>query len=239
MQNLVIINNNINYIHDIIGKISELIDNVKLYNFFTNDDTNIFNIINNKNADIFIITFNNKTIKFLDYLTQNNIKFYKKSIILLYNDINAIKKLLNENYAKYIFKCIKISNNKSSLIKNLRNLVYIKENTYEKTILYYKIEKNLLKLGFNKKNIGTKYIIEIIEYLSKNKMDKFELNKIYKILMKKHNKNFNTIKGSIQFAKNKMLQNVEKDTLLNYFDYLDLEKYPTVKEIISTTIEKL
>lgn len=239
MQNLIIMNNDISYIQNILETTSNLITNLKLYTFFTQRTTNLLNILKNKDTDIIILTLNTDGIDILNYLIENNITFYQKSIILLYDNINCVKKMLNENYQKYIFKCINKSSNLKSLLKTLRYLVYIKETNFEKAILENKIERNLLKIGFSKNNIGTKYIIEIIEYLCENKIEKFKLKDCYLILSNRYCKSTNTIKCDIQLAKDIMCQNGNKEIIVNYFNYLELEKYPTVMEIISATIEKL
>lgn len=240
MQNLIIVNNDINYIQNMLQIISDSIDNIRLYSFFTNNNSrNLLNKINNKDIDIIFITLDEVGLNILNYLVKNNIRFYQKSVILLYENIDSIKNILNKNYEKYIFKCIKKSNNLEILLKTLRYLVYVKENTYEKTVLESKIEKNLLKIGFSKNNIGTKYIIEIILYLCENKIEKFKLNNIYLILSKKYNKSPNTIKCAIQLAKDTMCKTGNKEIITNYFNYFELVEYPTVTEIITSTIEKL
>lgn len=239
MQNLIIINNDIKYIQNILYATSNSINNLKLYNFFTEKTANLLNILDNNEIDIIILTLNTTGIDILNYLIKNNLKFYKKSIILLYDNINCVKKILNDDFQKYIFKCVKKSNNLSVLLKNLRYIVYIKETTFEKAILESRIERNLLKIGFNKRNVGTKYIIEIIEYLCENKLEKFKLKEVYELLSKKYCKSTNTIKCAIQLARDTMCKKGNKEDIVNYFNFLELEKYPTVMEIISTTIEKL
>lgn len=136
MQNLIIVNNDINYIQNMLQTISDSIDNIRLCSFFTNNNSrNLLNKINSKDIDIILITLDEVGLNILNYLVKNNIGFYQKSVILLYENIDSIKNILNKNYEKYIFKCIKKSNNLQVLLKTLRYLVYIKENTYEKAVL--------------------------------------------------------------------------------------------------------
>lgn len=240
MQNFIIVNKSIEYIQYILKRVSNTIYNIKLYTFYTEYDVNdILKQINNKKIDIIIMDFNKDGKYILDYLQKNNIDFYKKSIIILYDKLDNIEKLIDKKYMKYIFKCVKISYDSTSLIQTLRRLVYIKETIYDKSILEYRIKRNLYKIGFSKKNIGTQYIVEIIQYLLKNKIEKFKLNEMYLVLSNKYNKSYCSIKGAIQLAKDTMCKCGDKEVLIEYFSYLELEIYPTVKEIIITTMEKL
>lgn len=240
MQNLIIINKNIKYIQHIVEKISNSIGNIKLYAFYIEYNMNdILDKINNKVVDILIIDFNKNGKYILDYLVKNNLHFYKKSIIILYDKLDEIENLVDKKYSKYIFKFVKNSNNPIFLLQTLRELVHIKENMYEKNILEYKIKRNLYKIGFSKRNIGTRYITEIIEYLYENKVEEFKLNDIYLMLANRYNKSFCSIKGAIQLAKDTMCKYGNKEIIVDYFSYFELETYPTVKEIILTIMEKI
>lgn len=239
MQNLTIVNNDIKSIQKILRNTSASITNLKLYNFFISSDENIYSSIIDNNTDILILEYNKVGLKILDYIEKNNISSYKKSIIILYHDINNVKELLGTNLEYYIFKCIKISNNINPLINALRKLVYIKENTYEETILSQKIGKYLSKIGYDLNNVGTKYIIEIIEFLHKNNIQEFKLNEVYTLLSQKHNKSFNTIKGNVRSSTEIMRLHGNPNIISDFFNYLDLSKYPSPKEIICTINEKL
>lgn len=239
MQNLTIINSDVKHIQKILRNTSNSITNLKLYNFFINFDENIYSSIIDNNTDILILEDNKIGFKILDYIEKNRIKLYKKSIIILYNDINNVKELLDANLEYYIFKCIKTSNNINPLINALRKLVYIKENTYEETVLSQKIGKYLSRIGYDLNNVGTKYIIEIIEFLHKNNIQEFKLNEVYNILSQKHNKTFNTIKGNVRAATEIMRLHGDPNIISDFFNYFDLRRYPSPKEIICTINEKL
>lgn len=94
MQKLIIIDKNISYIHTIFTNISKTINNIKLYNFYLNDNENLRNLIYNKEIDIIIINAENIGIDIIEFIDKNNIEIYNKSIILLYDNILTIKKII-------------------------------------------------------------------------------------------------------------------------------------------------
>ncbi len=239
MQNLLIIDNDISYIQNILSNISKSIINIKLYNFYLFQDKEIFNEIISNNIDIIIFNIDMIKIDLVKFIYQNNIEFYEKSIIILYNDIKELKKILTPYYTKYIFKCIKKSSNANNLIKSLRTLTYIKENNYNEVIIEIKVKKILKKLGFNLNHSGTKYIIDAIKFLYINNVEEFKLKDIYFYLGKKYGKSENTIKGNIRRSIEYMYKNHDKNTLLDFFDYLELVDLPTPSEIIYTILEKM
>ena len=239
MQKLVIIDKDISYIHNTLNTISETINNIKLYNFYLDDNQNLRDIIFNKEIDIIIVDVENIGIDIIEFIHKNNIEIYKKSIILLYDNILNIKKLLKKDYEKYIFKCIKKSNTMEYLLNNLLKITFIKENNFEEIIITNKIERNLRKIGYDPTDIGTKYLVEGIKYLYKNDIIEFKLNNIYLMLSKKYKKSLNTIQGDITTATQKMRKNCNENVILEYFNYLELIKMPTIKEIISVVNENI
>ena len=239
MQKLIIIDKNISYIHTIFTNISKTINNIKLYNFYLNDNENLRNLIYNKEIDIIIINAENIGIDIIEFIDKNNIEIYNKSIILLYDNILTIKKLLKHDYEKYIFKCVKISNNIEYLLNILLKITFIKENNFEEIVITNTIERNLRKIGYDLNDIGTKYLVDGIKYLYKNDIKEFKLNNIYLMLSKKYNKSLNTIQGDITTATKKMRKHCNKKVILEYFNYLELIKMPTIKEIISVVNENI
>lgn len=242
MQNLLIIDKKLEYIQKIMYGISNNINNVKTYCFYLEKNNEIIELITNNEVDIIIINVEVDKMNILEYICKNNIQIYNKSIIILYNDIKLLKSLLKAEYEQYIFKCVKIKENIDNLLEILHKLAYIKENNYEKLFLENKINRILIKIGFKLHCIGTKYITEIIQYISYNNIKEFDLNKIYVMLSKKYHKSENTIKGNIRDACDNMKQHLENENkifIIDYFNYLELKKLPTPKEIISTINSKL
>ncbi len=71
MQNLMIIDNNLDYMSKIINKISNSISNLKIYNISHNINEAMQSIIN-KNIDIIIININLSGLEILKYIKENN-----------------------------------------------------------------------------------------------------------------------------------------------------------------------
>lgn len=142
-------------------------------------------------------------------------------------------------FLTYIFKCVKKKSKYKKLINALKFLIYMKNNNYEEHILNCKIERKLRKIGYNLNQVGTQYIIEIIDYLHRNKIEKFKLKDMYIRLAKNHNKSANTIKGNVMQSTKWMYSHCNKDIIINYFNYLELVKLPTIKEVITTVVEKI
>lgn len=242
MQKIVIIDKNINYIQNIMCKISTNIADVKIHCFYLEEDNRIINLINQKEVDILIINAELNQLNVIEYIYDNNIELYNKSIIILYNDIHVLKKVLKDKYAKYIFKCVKFESNAINLLNTLCQLVHIKENNYEKITSKIEINNILKEIGFNSNYIGTQYLIDIIQYIKYNHIEKIQLNVLYNIFSKKYHKSENTVKGNIRDAYSNMKNNIHfhnKQFIINYFNYLELIKFPTVKEIILTICEKI
>lgn len=235
MQNLLIIDNDISYIQNILSNISESITNLKLYNFYVCEDKEIFNCLINHNVDIVILNTNVLKTNLLNFIYQNNMDFYKKSIILLYENE---KVPIDKKFEKYLFKYIKKTNIKT-LINSLKTLNYIKENDYNEIILEIKVKEILKKIGFNLTHTGTKYLIDTIKYLHINNIKKVKLNDIYYYLGKKYGKSENTIKGNIRKATEYMYKHYNQNAIIDFFNYLEIVELPTPSEIILTIIEKI
>lgn len=238
MQNLLIIDNDISYIQSILSIMSESITNLKLYNFYICEDKKIFNTLINHNVDIILFDIDTIQTDLLNFISQNNMNFYEKSIIILYKNKESLDKIIKKDYEKYVFKCIK-KINKKYLIYSLKILSYIKENNYNEIILETKIKKILSKLGFNLTHIGTKYLIDAIKYLHINNIEKAKLNDIYHYLSKKYKKSENTVKGNIRKATEYMYKHYNQSIITDFFNYLELVELPTPSEIIFTILEKI
>lgn len=166
------------------------------------------------------------------------VKIILKFIKNQYSDKNKLLDTIEPIYEKYIFKCVKIEDKFEKLTKYLLELTFIKENNYNEIVLETKIKRTLGKMGFNCNHDGSKYIVEIVKHFHNNP-EKFKLNRAFDYLSNKYNKSSNTIKGAIREANLYMNKNCNKEFVENYFNYIDLVKYPTVSEVIRTILEKL
>lgn len=215
MQNLLILDNDILYVEKLINNVSESVPNIKLYGFYINKNPKIYKCLLNNIVDIIILDFN-KFQNLLKFISQNNIDFYKKSIIILYEDIEKLKNSEIFKSNKYIFKCVRKTDNTDILIENLNSLTLKKENNFDERIIEVRVKRILENIGFKYSHCGTKYIIEAIKYLYLNHIEEFKLNNIFKYLSDKYKKTPNTIKGDIRESIKYMYVNYNKNYLINF-----------------------
>ncbi len=239
MQNLMICDNDISYIENLVNSISKNINNLNVYNISTKLNWSAFDIIAKREVDIIVINVDIEGIDIIKFIEENNIEIYKKSVILLYKDLENVKKLYNPIFNKYIFKCIK-SSRLDALLVFLQDIVYNKENTNDDIIINAKIERELRKLKYNFGLIGTRYMLECINIIYKKDLYNFNLTKdVYSVLSKKYNKPINTIKGDITQANINMCENCDKRVIMSYFGYFEDGYTPSPKEVMSTIFEKI
>ncbi len=239
MQNLMIIDNNILYIQKVVSNISKNLNNVKIYSFYSNKNSTIFEEIENKEVDIILINVEFAGLDIVDFIYKNSINVYNKSIILLCKNSKLVKLLYKEEYNKYIYTCVKVSEDITNLISTLRKVTFYKENTSDEIMVKARISRELKKLRYNFSNIGTEYILESIYIVYKNKIYNLNLSKhVYPILSEKYKKSINTIRCNITTATRIMYCECEERFIMEYFGYLDPDK-PEVKEVITTIFEKI
>lgn len=239
MQNLMIIDDNILNVQKITNSISSLIDNLKLSNLSISLEES-FHIIDKKEIDIILINVDIFGMDLLNYIYQKQYDYYRKSIILIYKNYNSLKNKSLHLYDKYIYKCIKINQESSNLLLELTSLVSFKEHHTSENLLKLKIKKELSKINYNLESIGSKHIIEGIILIKKSKKYKINLTQdIYVPLAQKYHTTINTIKGSITQATINMYYDCDENILKNYFGYLDDISKPTIKEIITTILDKI
>ncbi len=223
--------------------------------------TNLMNYINKYNDSIRVlgITSNGKdTIEFLD---NNNVDVFFLDIKMpIYNGIEILEKVQNKK--KYIQSCIGISdcanvpkdftNNNivySVLSKNsgfdkilyeLNKILKLKDEIKNKKITKEKIIKELLFLGYDFSFKGTKYLIEVIEYIAVNSMQElYNLeSQVYSEISLTYKVSIHSIKCNIYRATTEMYYRCEAEKLKQYF-HLDKDEKPKTKTIINTIIYKI
>lgn len=240
MQNLMICDDNVNYIKDIINSISSNnISNLKLYNLSTQIDNSVYEIITRKEVDIIVINIEKFGLEIVKHIYENNIEIYKKSIILLYNNLELVKDIYNPKYNKYIYKCIKLSSFEK-LIYLLHSITDDKEDCTDDCIINNKIERELRKLNFNFSLKGTRYLIESINIIYKNDLYNFNLTKdVFSVLSKKYCKSINTIKCDITQANNNMCEKCDKWMMMSCFGYFEDYYTPGPKDVMTKVFENI
>lgn len=234
MVNVLVVDDNLNYSKNLINIITSKNSKIRLYNICT-DGEEAIEIINKHAKDIDIILLDLKLpnytgIEILEYLENNKFEKYKDSIIAISGELEFLLKIRTN---KYIYSFINKVSSFDSVLKEINNLIKLKEA--EKNSIEYKVHKELEKLNFNFSYIGTQYLFETIIILYKEYNDCFESKKleksIYPIISKKYRKTVNNIKTNIINASNLMYYDCEYKILKEYFGICDNEK-PTPKTIV-------
>lgn len=217
---ILVISNNIKNISAISNFINLNFNN-NISILIANDMNSANSIINKYNINLIILESN-----------IYNFNFYKEHLsyipVILFIDTN--------NYNKKIFKDYENI--------SLCNLSYLKKLLFNYISLTSSIESTkieiinqLLKIGFNIKHNGTKYITaSIIIYKFFFKTDK--IKDIYSIVAQKYNTTSNNVKSNILKSINYMYCETKFEKLKTYFS-LEEDIKPTPKQIILTVLKNI
>lgn len=217
MLKIIIILKNISAISNFIN----LNFNNNISILIANDMNSANSIINKYNINLIILESN-----------IYNFNFYKEHLsyipVILFTDTN--------NYNKKIFKDYEnISLCNLSYLKNLLFNYISLTSSIESTKI--EIINQLLKIGFNIKHNGTKYITDsIIIYKFFFKTDK--IKDIYSIVAQKYNTTSNNVKSNILKSINYMYCETKFEKLKTYFS-LEEDIKPTPKQIILTVLKNI
>lgn len=229
---ILIINKDIEEVKKILNLLSFKNSEIKIVGIAQNE-LEFFNLVNNVSFDIILIDLTNKTLiysRIINYLS-------------LYTTIFLIDKqqYLNKKYKNIItnFKYIIKSDSNEQNINSINSIISDISNTNLK--IYYKIEEELLTLGYDFKHHGTQYLIDTILYIYQSQNHTlYNLDKeIYPIISKKYNKTSNTLKCNIRNATELMYYNNNEEKIRKYFINILNFKKPTPKIVISTILKKL
>ena len=240
MVNILIADNDFNYIKRIIHTINSNIDNVRIFEICTSNYETLK--ILNSSDDIGIVllemqnSFSNSK-KIIEQLSKTN--KYIKSIIVLTNNYNSIKSISNLKSEK-IYNVIYKSYDFKLLIETIKQLIIDKSLNYDKNVIRNQISKELTSIGYVLSHNGTRYLIDAIEisYYHNNSLTE-NLNKnIYPLISKRHKQTIDNIKISIHRATETMYYNCHETILMNYFSFTTPKK-PNIKTVIDTVTTKL
>lgn len=238
MLNVLIVDDNFYYSKNLINIISTNNSKIRLCNFCTNGKE-VIDLLKNNLSEIDIILLDLKIPKYngidvLNYIENNNLEKYKSSIIVISGEVDMISTLRNN---PYLYTIINKTSGYDRILKELNNLICIKEN--EKNSIDYKIHMELKKLYFNFTYVGTKYIEEAILLLYEKNIKDIKLEKkVYPLIAKKHKTTVNNVKTNIINSCNLMYYDCDFSLLNNYFGIVDNEK-PTPKLVITNVLDKL
>lgn len=239
MLNLLVANNNIHYAKSLINYILLQHQSIKLVNICTNG-MEVLEILSKVTVDVLILDLK------MPYLNESQVlnKILEKNLpivpyILIISDVPELLKKTNNNlifsYSTNKLSSMEIiSDNIGKIIQEIelkRNSPKVKE----------KIFKELKKLRFNFKHIGSTYIMEAILIICNsyniNLIDNLE-QYVYKKIAQKHAKSIKNIKSNIYKATDTMYLECEQSYINSYFNFSYNNK-PTPKMIINTILTKI
>lgn len=213
MVNMLVTSKNISQFKNLFNEVLSKNANIRITKLATNTDE-IINALNEDNIDA---TWLDMELNMLSKLHLNKEKQdkYKNSIIVVTKSFKEIKNILDN---KMVFDYVIKGSNKNEIIYKLNRLIENKDLDEVRR----KIIKELKYIGYNVEYAGTKYLIEAVIEMYKNKeLMKDNLKKdIYPIISEKFNKTPHNIKCNITRATECMYFECDSNKLKQYFRIL-------------------
>ena len=239
MYNLLIVEDNSDYLRNFINIISDEIPNIKI-DHVTCNEKETFKVLDKQSIDIILLDStspNYSGVDILAYIDKHGLYKYRNSVIAISSKLNTLNVLTYHSYLfSYHFKDVDYD----SIIESLKLCVDEKNNALILEDVRKKIHDELEYLNYNYSYKGTTYLEETILELYKVKYD-FDSNlsqSIYPILAHRHKKSISTIYGNIKQSTRSMIADCETSKIMDYFHYNKFTK-PRIKEIIFTVLNKL
>ena len=228
MLNLLIIDKDVNNSKLLLNYISENSCQVRVHSLANNLAEGI-KILDTGLIDITLINLDddiNSIITYLHTISSSYFEKYKKSILVLSNNIE------NVSPDSYIYEYVSSKEDISLIYLKICDIAKNKIAEQNNSILLNKIYAELKYIGYNPSYYGARYLAESIALIYNNYDSSENLNKnIYPVLA-------NTIKGDIRSATNSMFYECDETRLKNYFNFYTVSK-PKPKLVIYTVLNKL
>lgn len=232
MINVLIVDDNKSFCLALVNYVLKYSPTLRIADIATNGKQAIKSI-NELHPDILLLDIKLPYISGIDIMKyvqkQHN---YSPKIIFISGDVAGIKEL-NHSCGEYMLI------EKSTAFSNILTILSNIANNIEDSKKILKIQNMLNELGFNRTNIGYKYLTDSIflAYLHPHLLINLEKN-IYHELSKKYNVSLANIKWNIQKAINSMWRYSNEKFVLEELNIKNKIK-PTAKLIISVLISKL
>lgn len=225
-----IISNNLEHLVYIFNTINK-IDNLKIICIATNN-VEILSAL--KKTQFNLILFDYSLLDLTENTILNEIYDNTSNIVAIFEKSISDKK----NITSSIF-LESVDINSTFLYCNLNNIVTKLSKSFETDRVEQYIINELLSIGFDFKYKGTKYLLETILYIYKNKrlelLENLEEN-VYKYVANINNKSILNVKTNIIRSTSNMYSYQDKKLIEKYFS---INYKPTPKTIITTIIMKL
>lgn len=235
MINVLIADDNVDYAVCLMNYLNNKSQDIRVSNI-TKNGKETLKILNLKN-DIDIVLLDYKMPFFnanqiLEGITNKN--QYMNSIIIISGIIESNSGLIDNTM---IHSVLNKELSMNEILDEINELLNYKNSLKKSNIIKKRILDEILYLGYNISHKGTKYLIEVIEYIIlklNNKVNILERD-VYPVISLKYNISVHNVKCRITDATNIMYCNCEIEKLKKYF-YLDIDKKPKIKTIINTII---
>lgn len=223
MVDILLIDEDVNYIKSLINELSDYNKNIRISACIT-AILEMENNIDKYNFDIILLE-SDWLSDFQKYLSK-----YKNSLILSLSKKCIDAEKLN---IPFIYKKDTIENINSKIIEVIKNKM-------NEQLIRKVIKEELKYLGYNPKYYGTEYLIEAIYILYTNGIDGDDNLKkvVYPVIAKKYNKTIQNIKCNIINSTNIMVCECEENKLLEYLEFFDYSK-PGPKKIIDAVLNHI
>ena len=236
MLNMLVVEDNYNYIENLINKILQNNENVRLCKMCTNGKDALESLeCRENNIDIVLLDLKLPScngIEILKIIQEKKLLKEEKSVIVISGEMNNFPKVISNPYVyTYLDKILGFN----KIIEKINALIQIKEESIGPK---QKITEELIKLGYNFSYVGTRYMLETILIIYNMNSDFILEKNIYAIIGKKYNKSINNIKTNIINATEAMYFDSKQSDLNDYFGYSLMSK-PRPKEIIYTILNKI
>ena len=206
---------------------------IKVVNI-ANDGESAIDSYLNYAPDVMILDLkmpNKNGIQVLDTLcTQNSTDSQKCNIIVTSGNLADFK----FRYTSKVFRVFEKPFDLPALLDCIHDIYKL---TNKKPSCRELCENTVLQLGFNFTNLGTKYLIDIVEYLHKNNINTFSMKKIYENIAAKNNITIRNAKWNIEKAIKSMYRYSKTEDLKRWYPYYDGKK-PPPKYVISVALYK-
>lgn len=240
VYNLAIVDDNIFYVKNLANKILSDVNDVRLVKIAT-DGNEAYEYLMNGEIDILILDLNLPEISGIQLLETIYGKRKKNipKIIIISGDNSMLQ---YKEFSKFnVSDCLNKGVGFDSIVRRTINIINEIEENNKKIILDSMVTEELLKIGYNFKHNGTKYLKESIIFLLNEQNDDLIENlekNVYSHIARMHRKSIGNIKNNIVKATNNMYFECNEKFLLEYFSY-EYDTKPTPKIVIQTILNKI
>lgn len=232
-MNIILIENNKTRLKIIINKISQSINDAKIFSIFF-DASEAISLCNKNNIDVIIFDGSCQNVSSITLLNIVEKFNNSKPLIIFILDYKNIPTNLDK---KQNIKIIIKKTNDNQIVKEIITEI----SNENENLIIEKIKNELKKLKFNFSHIGTNYLIKSIYEIYKLE-DNTNVNlskNIFPIVGDNFNKNPNTIHSGIKRSISNMYYDCEESIINEYFNCYCFDERSKLKEIIFKIISKI